>query len=113
MIPTFNPITIKKQISAQRASDALLWQWSQGSSNKQKRGLIVQQPWLDMILSEEKTMDLRSFSTNIRGEVAILHDGKIWGYVNLYDVLGPMTKREIHEYYNQHRVDSHLVGNYE
>ena len=86
---------------------------SSGSANKQKRGLIVQQPWLDMILSGEKTMDLRSFTTSIRGEVAILHDGKIWGYVNLYDVLGPMTKREINQHYNQHRVDSHLIRNYE
>ena len=84
-----------------------------GSFNREKRGLIVQQPWLNLILSGQKTMDLRSSTTHIRGDVAILHDGKIWGYVDLYDVIGPMSQAEIMYREEEHKVPYQSIGNYD
>lgn len=39
------------------------------------RALIVRQPWVDMILSGEKTAEMRSRNTNIRGRVGIIEQG--------------------------------------
>lgn len=93
--------------------DALFYRSNLGSFNHEKRGLIIQQPWLDLILTGQKTMDLRSSDTQIRGEVAILHDGKIWGYVNLYDTVGPMTAAEIMNRELEHHVPYSKVGDYD
>lgn len=80
-----------------------------GSANRQKKGLIVQCPWLDLILDGKKTMDLRSVPTQIRGKIALLHKGKIYGYADLYGVCGPMSKEEIASRHKEHRMPQRQI----
>lgn len=40
-----------------------------------KRALIVRKPWIDKILSGEKTWEMRSKPTNIRGRIGLIEQG--------------------------------------
>lgn len=70
------------------------------------KGLIVKPYWADLILSGEKSIELRSSNTNIRGRIGIIKSGtkKVYGEADLVD------SREItdEEYYNL--VDKHRVN---
>ena len=39
------------------------------------RALIVRQPWIDLILSGEKTWEMRSRPTNVRGRIGLIEQG--------------------------------------
>jgi hypothetical protein len=39
------------------------------------KGLIVRQPWLDLILSDQKTWEMRSKPTKNRGKIALIQSG--------------------------------------
>lgn len=60
------------------------------------RGLIIRQPWADMILSGQKTWELRGSQTRVRGGIAIIAGGscQIIGVCDLVDVKGPLTQDE-------------------
>ncbi|CAM0103508.1 ASCH domain-containing protein [Vibrio phage 340E47.2] len=53
------------------------------------RGLIIDEPWISKILSGEKTWEMRSAKTKVRGEIALIKKGTgtIVGTVELYDCL--------------------------
>lgn len=53
------------------------------------RGLIVDEPWIGKILSGEKTWEMRSTKTKVRGEIALIKKGTgtIVGTVEIYDCL--------------------------
>lgn len=52
-------------------------------------GLIIDKPWIDMILMGEKTWEMRSRMTKIRGKIALIKkgSGKIYGVCDLYDCI--------------------------
>lgn len=59
------------------------------------RGLIVRQPWADMIVDGDKRWEMRATSTTIRGQIAIIAAGHIIGEVELTDCLSSLrTKTE-------------------
>lgn len=71
-----------------------------------ERALIVDKPWIDLILSGEKIWEMRSRSTNIRGRIGLIEKGSglIVGEVDIVNslVLGlPYLKDKIHK----HQVD--------
>lgn len=39
------------------------------------RALIVRQPWIDLILSGEKSWEMRSQSTSVRGRIGLIEQG--------------------------------------
>lgn len=51
------------------------------------KGLIVKHNWADLILSGEKTLELRSTKTKIRGTIGIIKSktGKVFGEVDIVD----------------------------
>lgn len=53
------------------------------------KGLIVAEPWVSKILSGDKTWEMRSSKTKIRGRIALIKKGTgtIVGTVELYDCL--------------------------
>ncbi|AUR86569.1 ASCH domain protein [Vibrio phage 1.086.O._10N.222.51.F8] len=53
------------------------------------RGLIVDEPWISKILSGEKTWEMRSTKTKVRGEIALIKKGSgtIVGTVEIYDCM--------------------------
>lgn len=69
------------------------------------KGLIIKQPWIDKILSGEKTWEIRGSNTNVRGIVKIIKSGsgKIYGEAELLDSL-PLSEND----YNTNR-EKHMV----
>lgn len=53
------------------------------------RGLIVRQPWIDLILNGQKSWEIRGRATRIRGRIGLIQSGsgRIMGTVNLVDCL--------------------------
>lgn len=53
------------------------------------RALIIDEPWIGKILSGEKTWEMRSTKTKIRGSIALIKkgSGKIVGIAELYDCI--------------------------
>lgn len=39
------------------------------------RALIVRQPWIDLILDNRKTWEMRSTPTNVRGRIGLIEQG--------------------------------------
>lgn len=71
------------------------------------RALIVKQPWVDLILSGEKTWEMRSQSTKIRGLVGLIEQGTglIVGEFYLDRVGEPLDNFDIGYGQHLHRVD--------
>ena len=53
------------------------------------KGLLIKEPWIDLILRGEKTWEIRGSNTKIRGEIHLIKSttGKIFGSVQLVDVI--------------------------
>lgn len=49
------------------------------------KGFIIRQPWADLILSGEKTWEIRSSTCHFRGTVGLVCEGK---YVGTVDIIG-------------------------
>ncbi len=73
-----------------------------------KKGLIIKQPWIDLILSGEKTWEMRTgHPPKHRGPVALIQKGTglIVGVANMVDVLPAMSIPELMQHQDKHRID--------
>ncbi|MBJ6137960.1 ASCH domain-containing protein [Marinobacter litoralis] len=70
------------------------------------RGLIIDQPWIGKILRGEKTWEMRSSRTSIRGPIALIEKGSgtVVGVASIVDSLGPLSLHDISENLPKHRV---------
>ncbi|MBE0506764.1 MAG: ASCH domain-containing protein [Marinospirillum sp.] len=70
------------------------------------RALIVRQPWIDLILSGEKTWEMRSRSTRVRGRIGLIEQGTglIVGEVSLTGVLKNISDQTAFMQQDRHRV---------
>jgi len=68
-------------------------------------GLIIKSPFIERILSGEKTWEIRGFSTRIRGRICLIKSGTktIVGICKLVYVIGPLTKEQFIASYVFHR----------
>ena len=66
------------------------------SLGKVERGLVVCNPWIDMLLDGTKTWEIRSTLTHIRGPIGLISkgSGQVSGIVTIEDCLGPLTYRD-------------------
>lgn len=62
-----------------------------------KRGLIIDTPHIDNILSGRKTWEMRTTLTKQRGRIALIQKGSgtIVGIAEITDSLGPFSKEEM------------------
>jgi hypothetical protein len=53
------------------------------------KGLIIKEPWIDKILSGEKTWEIRGSNTKRRGTISLIQSGTgmIFGTVDLVDTI--------------------------
>lgn len=75
------------------------------------QALIVREPWIDMILSGEKTWEMRSRPTRNRGRIALIRQGS-GQVVGVADLLG--TKSEMHPdqfaaTFDRHRIPAGMT----
>lgn len=56
------------------------------------RALVIREPWVGLILAGEKTWELRSRSTNVRGVIGLIRKGSgtVVGVAELTDSLPPL-----------------------
>ena len=61
------------------------------------KGLIIDQPWIGMILRGEKTWEMRSRGTSVRGQIALIEKGTgtIVGLATLANSLPALTPSEM------------------
>ena len=71
-----------------------------------EKGLIIREPWIDMILSGEKTWEMRSSNTTFRGWFGLIRQGTgtVAGVAELLSVSGPLTVSELRANIDRHRV---------
>lgn len=70
------------------------------------KALLIRSPWIEKILSGEKTWELRGSKTKIRGEVALIRSGsgQVVGVCDLVDVEGLLSLAELKRTSNRHCV---------
>jgi hypothetical protein len=58
------------------------------------RALIIRRPWIDHILADTKTWEIRGARTSIRGLIGLIAGGSgtVVGICELIDCVGPLTK---------------------
>lgn len=73
------------------------------------KGLVIKEPWIDMILDGKKTWEIRGSNTTIRGSIALIKSGTgmIYGTAELVDVVplhGPDDFELILTTFDKHQV---------
>ena len=60
-------------------------------------GLIIKQPWIELILCGQKTWEIRGSNTSRRGRIALIRGGSglVVGSCDLISVHGPLSIEEI------------------
>jgi hypothetical protein len=96
-----------------KASDVLIWM-PMSMPLALDRLLVVAEPWASLLVDGEKTWELRTTSTKVRGPIGIAAKGTgtIIGAVELIDVHGPFTRPEIAPYEHLHRVPASATSTY-
>jgi hypothetical protein len=82
---------------------------------KPERGLIIRQPWIDLILSGEKTWEMRSRPTNIRGKIALIEQGTglIVGEADIFTCMKTEPNAQFSDYFKNHCIsDVNLIAKY-
>lgn len=81
-------------------------------NNSQPRGdlpdkaLIINAPWIDLILSGQKFWEMRSRACSIRGRIGLIRKGskQIFGSADLVNSLGPFTEHELRQLRDKHAI---------
>lgn len=70
------------------------------------KALIIDAPWIDLILSGEKVWEMRSRNCSIRGRIGLIRkgSGQVVGTADLDDCLGPFSEKEL-----SHERDKHAI----
>jgi hypothetical protein len=75
-------------------------------------GLVVKQPWADMLVDGSKTWEIRRTNTKRRGRIFILSNGEKIGEGNLTAVHGPCSVDELENYIDKHKVNNEFLRKY-
>ncbi|MBY5422297.1 DUF4357 domain-containing protein [Rhizobium leguminosarum] len=75
------------------------------------RGLIIRQPWIDLILSGEKTWEMRSKATNVRGEIGLIRakSGLVFGTARLVESRPPLGRLNYMSHRDKHAIPEAML----
>ncbi len=76
------------------------------------KGLIIRQPWIEMILDGTKTWEMRSERTALRGPIALIEKGSglVVGTATLSDSLPPLSPEDMGACRTNHRIPAEISG---
>jgi len=76
------------------------------------QGLIIDNPWITMILDGRKTWEMRSTPTKKRATIALIAKGSglVYGIARVVGCRGPLSDDEIKKYSHMHCVPFELIG---
>lgn len=75
------------------------------------RGLIIREPWIGKILAGEKSWEMRSKATSVRGEIALIRKGSgmVVGTAKLTDCLPPLTRENYLDFRDRHAIPPEML----
>ena len=76
------------------------------------RGLVIDEPWISLIISGEKTWEMRSRDTVVRGRIALIRKGSktVIGTADLVQTLPKLSPSELKASVENHRVPESEIG---
>lgn len=82
-------------------------------NNLPTKGLLIRQPWIDFILSGDKTWEIRGSKTNIRGTIGLIQSqsGLIVGTADLVGCTPALTVEDMNKSHKLHCI-SELFDDY-
>lgn len=71
-----------------------------------RKALIIDSPWIEKILAGEKTWEMRSTRTKLRGPFGLIQkgSGQIKGIAHLDMASGPYNNDELAQHFGKHWV---------
>lgn len=78
-----------------------------------KKGLIIDSPHIDNILSGKKTWEMRTTQTKQIGPIALIQKGSgtIVGIAEVIDSIGPLSKEEMLANQSKHLISTERLNN--
>jgi len=75
------------------------------------KGLIIKEPWIDLILTGEKVWEIRGSNTKIRGTIALIKGGTgtVVGLCELKNVIGPLSINKLRRSQPFHAIPSNQL----
>ena len=75
------------------------------------KGLIIDEPWVGLIVSGEKTWEMRSRNTQVRGRIGLIRKGSktVIGVADLVDTLPKLPTSELRSSFANHRVPENEI----
>jgi len=82
-----------------------------GTARKMK-GLVIAEPWISLIVSGEKTWEMRSRNTLVRGRIALIRKGSktVIGIADLVRTLPKLSVPELKASVSNHWVPESEIG---
>jgi len=81
---------------------------------KIRSGLIIDEPWISLILRGDKTWEMRTNRTRKRERFGLIRkgSGSIVGLATVVDALGPLSDSEIAATFDKHRLHLDQIRNW-
>lgn len=78
-----------------------------------KNGLVIKSPHIDRILAGEKTWELRSRNTQIRGPIALIKSGSgvVSGFAEITDSISPVERDILLRAKDKHGLSADFIQN--
>lgn len=75
------------------------------------RALVIREPWISKILRGEKTWEMRSVATKIRGEIALIRQGSglVVGLARIVDCLPPLDLSNYMDHAERHAIPAKML----
>jgi hypothetical protein len=75
-------------------------------------GLVIAEPWVSRIVAGEKSWEMRSRSTGVRGRIGLIRKGSktVIGVADLVGVLPKLSRSELIENVPRRRVPASEIG---
>jgi hypothetical protein len=76
------------------------------------KGLVIDEPWVSMIMRGEKTWEMRSRNTPVRGRIGLIRKGSgtIVGVADLIGTLSKLSRAELRANVDKHCAPESHIG---
>ena len=76
------------------------------------KGLVIDEPWVSLIIAGEKTWEMRSRNTQVRGRIGLIRKGSktIVGVADLVGTLPKLSQSDLKASVAKHRVAANEIG---
>jgi len=76
------------------------------------KGLIIDEPWIGLIVAGEKTWEMRSRNTQVRGRIGLIRKGSktVIGVADLIGTLPKLSRSDLKASVAKHRVPAREIA---